>query len=141
MQRLSPMLGDRLSWGGSNLAAGPEDLTKSPSLYPCPFWFVSNINWRQYALRCHQLNNMPYPKWFLYPPASIVQPHPNWQGLLGCLLRPFPIGHRARSVLRLQDLREEVRRGWAAPNPVPTGKGAWGGQSYLLCLARRPRVL
>lgn len=48
----------------------------------------------------------------------------NWQDLLCCLLTPFPTGHRTSSVLGLQDLREEIRRVWEAPSPVPTAK--WG---------------
>lgn len=54
-----------------------EYLINYPSLYPSLSGFVSNINWRPYALKrisCRQPNNMPYPKWFLHPPASSSSP-------------------------------------------------------------------
>lgn len=108
------------------MAAGLEYLTNYQSQYPSLSGFVSNITWRQCALKriksCRQPNNMPYPKWFLHPPASIFQPRLNWQDLLCCLLTPFP-----QSTGRARAARSERRGVWGgAPSPVPTATWSMG---------------
>lgn len=121
------------------MAAGLEYLTNYQSQYPSLSGFVSNITWRQCALKriksCRQPNNMPYPKWFLHPPASIFQPRLNWQDLLCCLLTPFP-----QSTGRARAARSERRGVWGgAPSPVPTATWSMGKQSHFLCLVRWPQ--
>lgn len=88
------------------MAAGLEDLT-SPHLYTLPFWFVSNMNWRQYAVRCHQLNNIPYPKMVPIPtcfyhaaPSQLVSP---------LMLSSQTLPHRAQGKISTQAVRSERR--------------------------------
>lgn len=105
---------------------GLEYLINYPSLYPSLSGFVSNINWRQYALKrisCHQPNNMPYPKWLLHPPASSSSPISTGKTSYA-VLSPPPC--RAQGKLGLPGLREEVRRGWGTPSLVPTAMWSMG---------------
>lgn len=105
---------------------GLEYLINYPSLYPSLSGFVSNINWRQYALKrisCRQPNNMPYPNGSYTHLLHLPAP-PQLARLL--MLSSHPLPCRAQGKLGLQGLREEVRRGWGTPSLVPTAMWSMG---------------
>lgn len=113
-----------------------------PISIPFPFWFVSNINWRQYAVRCHQLNNIPYPKMVPIPTCFYHAAPSQPVSLLMLSSQTFP--HRAQGKISTQAVRSE-RSGKVGVGGFKPGshcqRSSGGLLLHLLCLVRRPRVL